>query len=401
METARTITLYDDGSVREFAAKVLSCEEVNNEENTLYAVILDKTAFFPEGGGQCCDGGTIDDVAVRDVQETNGVITHYVAKAFEVGSTVKGVIDYPDRYMRMQNHTAEHLLCSLIHEKYGFDNVGFHLDNDEVTMDVSGFVPPEDLCEIEKRANEIIYENVPVTVSYPVGKELEDLEYRSKLDLTDNVRIVTIEGYDVCACCAPHVASTAQIGIIKIIDSIPHRGGTRITMKAGVSAYRDYSKIHSSTVSLMALLSSKRYDTYDNASGLNERYKNAIITIGTLKRQISESMTKAALEEIDAREDKSAPYVIFTDVIDDVGLRNLINEVTKKCEGVVIGFIKAEGGGYRYIAGTSNEKISLRELAKNMSTVLSGRGGGSNQMIQGMVNAEKSDVEEFFAEYGL
>lgn len=396
MEAVRTIPLFDDGSVKEFTGRVISCEEAEINSEKMYAVVLDQTAFFPEGGGQCPDSGILNGVMVKDVQEKDGVIIHYVTERFEEGSILQGSIDYPDRYMRMQNHSAEHLLCGLIHAKYGYENVGFHLENDEVTMDVDGFIPKEELREIEIRANEIIYEDVPITISYPVGKDLEDLQYRSKLDLTENVRIVTIEGYDVCACCAPHVASTAQIGIIKIIDSIPHRGGTRITMRAGVSAYRDYSILDENTNSLMALMSSKRYETSQNAAGLNERYQNALITIGRLKRQISETMTKEALEEVEKREEKSAPYVIFTDALDEVGLRNLINEVTKVCRGVVIGFIEGEDGTYRYIAGCSNKEISLRNLAKDMNAKLNGRGGGSDQMIQGMVNAKKDDVMALF-----
>ncbi len=232
-----TVKLYENDSyIKEFEATVISCEQTKDG----YAVVLDKTAFFPEGGGQAADTGTLGNCTVNDVQISDGVVTHYTDKELNVGDKVIGTLNWDTRFARMQGHTGEHLVSGIIHTMFGYDNLGFHMSDKTLTLDPSGPLSAEDIKAVELAANKAVYENKEISVSYPTSEELERLDYRSKLDFTDGVRIVTIDGYDVCACCAPHVHRTGEIGVIKIIDFIQYKGGTRIEMVCGINALSDY-----------------------------------------------------------------------------------------------------------------------------------------------------------------
>ncbi|MFA6948907.1 MAG: alanyl-tRNA editing protein, partial [Eubacteriales bacterium] len=194
----------------EFDAEVLSCTDVNGS----YAVVLDRTAFFPEGGGQPCDTGMLGLAQVREVSVKNGIITHLTDRTLNIGERVHGTVDWDKRFGHMQSHSGEHIVSGLIHRKYGFDNVGFHIGSEDVTIDLNGTLDRAQLDEIEDMANDAVYRNVSITAEYPPAETLASLQYRSKLALTENVRIVTVEGCDVCACCAPHCNHTGEIGMI-------------------------------------------------------------------------------------------------------------------------------------------------------------------------------------------
>jgi len=231
MSTA-TRKLYDkDSYLREFTAKVVSCEPLNDakkrSDGAEYAVVLDQTAFFPEGGGQSSDTGNIGNAVVTDVREKNGVILHYTDVPLDAGIEVACTLNWEERFRKMQNHTGEHLLSGIVHSQFGYDNVGFHLGTDGVTVDFNGVLSEAEIGFIEYVANRAVGLNVPVTVSYPSPEECAAMEYRSKLDLTENIRIVTIEGWDVCACCAPHVSCTGAVGGIKILSCENWKGGVR------------------------------------------------------------------------------------------------------------------------------------------------------------------------------
>lgn len=217
-----TKKLYDlDSHRRDFTAAVLRCDA----DGERYAVVLDQTLFFPEGGGQPADTGVLGGARVLDVQITQEAIVHYTDAPLTPGAQVRGEIDWPQRFRRMQGHSGEHIISGLIHSEYGLDNVGFHLGQDTITMDYNGELTWPQLMHIEQLANEAVYRNVPIRTEYPSPEQLAQMTYRSKLDLTEDVRIVTVEGYDVCACCAPHVSCTGEIGAIKFTSVMRHRGG--------------------------------------------------------------------------------------------------------------------------------------------------------------------------------
>ena len=219
---ASTVRLYENNSyIKTFDAVVLSCEE----KDGAYFIVLNQTSFFPEGGGQYADKGTIGEATVLDVQIKDEIITHKIDKPINVGESVTCKIDWDTRFSRMQHHTGEHIVSGVIHNIYGYNNVGFHLNDHIVTLDTDGPLNEQDIAKIELEVNKVIYANKKINVIYPSASELSNYDYRSKLDITENVRLVEIEGVDLCACCAPHVAQTGEIGIIKIISFIPYKKG--------------------------------------------------------------------------------------------------------------------------------------------------------------------------------
>lgn len=383
-----TKKLFDDGMLFSFSAVVTDCKETKNG----FEVTLDRSAFFPEGGGQAGDVGTLGGVKVIDTYEKNGEVIHLCNSALEVGTEVRGEINENIRIRRMQNHSGEHLLMGFIHQKLGYENVGFHMGSDEVLLDLNGVISPEDIRECEQKANEAIARNVPINISYPDSEELVSLSYRSKLEMTENVRIVTIEGIDNCACCAPHMPYTGGIGIVKVISSESNRGGTRLHILCGLDALDLIRQRMESNAAISHLLSAKPEKTADAV----EKLLNENIA---LKRQITENERRAAEEIIsELKNDSRKSFCIFTKGLGRNTMREIANQAVKLTDGAAAVFSE-EQDGFGYII--ASEKLPLRTIAKDINSVLHGKGGGSDLMIQGSLNAERSAIEKYFSELDL
>ena len=380
-----TIKLYEqDAYLRKFSATVLSCEPTKKG----YAVVLDQTAFFPEGGGQPADLGTLSGEEVLDVQiDKDGIITHTLKNPLTVGDTAEGELDWEIRYARMQNHTGEHLVSGLIHRAHGYDNVGFHLNDSLVTLDVSGPLTESDIGWIETTANRAIYENRDIFATYPTPEEIGDIDYRSKLDLTEGVRLITIDGYDVCACCAPHVKRTGEIGLIKILDVIPYKGGTRISMLCGLPAFEDYRMLHDSNRTMMRLLSAPREQVADFV----QRDHDTITALRAEIKALSEQLASARLEIVQT----SASVCGFTkDASFDV-LRNFAEQYS--VEGKLCAmFSVADDGTMSYFLYVP-EGGDIRDTVKAMNAAFSGKGGGKPHYAQGKLTATKEQLTAFFS----
>ncbi len=377
-----TVKLYENDSyIKEFEATVISCEQTKDG----YAVVLDKTAFFPEGGGQQADRGTLGGCAVTDVQIKDDVITHYTDKELNVGEKVIGTLDWDTRFSRMQGHTGEHLVSGIIHTMFGYDNLGFHMSGKTLTLDPSGPLTAEDIKAVEIAANKAIYENKEIFVSYPTSKELESLDYRSKLDFTDGVRIVTIDGYDVCACCAPHVHRTGEIGIIKIIDFIQYKGGMRLEMVCGINALSDYEKLHDDSKEMMHLLSAPR-------DSVLEVVKRDHDVISTQKAEINALKRKLSAAQLDIQTIGST-LLGFTKGASFDDMRALVNENISKAELVAI-LSEGESGEYSYII--SSDSLDVRDTVKALNENFSGKGGGRPNYAQGKITGNKNDIISFF-----
>ena len=382
-----TRKLYDlDSHMSAFDAVVRACVPAGEH----WKIILDQTAFFPEGGGQPADTGTLGGFRVLDVQESGGEIVHLTDGALAPGETVHGALDWPKRFRRMQEHSGEHIISGLVHAKYGYRNVGFHLGDETVTMDYDGELSRDQIAELELLANEAVWKDVPVTAVYPPEDVLRTLEYRSKLELTENVRIVTIEGYDVCACCAPHVAHTGEIGAIKIIDSMRHRGGVRLTILCGIDAIQQYRMLFDEAAALSNLLNVP---------------KDALVP--AVERLFAE---RDGLEHaLAAREDKlnalrlkalpmSAENLVIVDDFDDPdAMRELVNVGMERASGVCAAFSGSDTEGYRYIIGSKS--MDLRVRAKEINAALQGRGGGRPSIVQGSCNATRAEIEAYFKSF--
>ncbi|MBQ8861025.1 MAG: hypothetical protein IJ015_06810 [Ruminococcus sp.] len=377
-----TIKLYEENAyIKEFEAEILSCEECKNG----FLLTLDKTAFFPEGGGQQADTGFINDAKVLDVQEKDGIITHKVDKAFTVGETVTGKLDWNTRFSRMQGHTGEHLVSGIIHSMFGYDNLGFHMSEKTMTLDPSGILTDEDIKEIERKANMAVYENRDVTAYYPDPKTLSTLEYRSKLDLVEGVRLVNIDSYDTCACCAPHVSKTGEIGLIKIIDYIQYKGGMRLTMVCGINAFEDYSKLHDDNKELMHLLSASR----DKVSEFVVRDHEVI---GSQKAEINRLNAELSIANLDIKE-VGTTLLGFTKGASFDDMRNLVNENLEKGELVAF-FSEGENDTFSYIISSST--LDVRDTVKALNEQFSGKGGGRPNYAQGKITGFKNDIISFF-----
>ncbi len=378
-----TIRLYDaDGYATRFEARVLSCEKGKDGNNCL---ILDQTLFFPEEGGQSCDKGRINGIEVLDVQKKNGVICHTVTDGFETGSTVKGEIDWEHRFSNMQQHSGEHIFSGTVKRLYGSNNVGFHLSDQIVTMDFDTPLTVKQLEEAEWEANRAITENIEVLVSYPSAEELAGLDYRSKIEIEEQIRIVTIPGYDVCACCAPHVRRTGEIGLIKIMSVQNHKGGVRVSMLCGfraLLAFREKNRI-------VSVLTGSLSTNQEALPGQTEKMKQSIYSLKNQLAQAKQELLLRKLEEIPETEEN---VLIFETGLDTAVMRNGVNELVKKHTGICGIFSAKEEGGYHYIIGSSSR--DCREVAGRMKEELSAKGGGSSAMIQGSVEAEEEEVKK-------
>ncbi len=379
-----TQKLYDNNSyLTEFESEVISCTKADG----FFKVILNKTAFFPEEGGQYSDKGTLDGKEIFDVQIENGEIIHYCRE--ELSGTVFGKIDFERRFRNMQNHTGEHIISGLIHTFFGGENVGFHLGEDEVTCDYDIELTEEQLHKVELAANQVIYRNLPISAYYPSDSELKNINYRSKKEINQALRIVTIEDVDCCACCAPHVKTTAEVGVIKILSSMRLRSGVRLFIASGKDAYLDYAAKHSQIKAVGALLASKGIDCAENVERLIKSNKEAIYKIDTLLAEIN----KLKLEKIE-KTDKT--LLLFTPCTDKKQLIDLVNKAKEKSGNMCAAFGGDETSGYIYIVHSEDE--SLPQFIKNMNNILSGRGGGKVPMCQGSVTASMTKIAEFFTD---
>ncbi len=374
---------YKDSYIKEFTATVISCEK--NEKG--YEVVLNKTAFFAEGGGQKSDTGFIGVVFVNDVFEENGKIIHKTKEPLDVNKEYPCKIDWKTRFLRMQAHSGEHIVSGIVNKKYGYNNVGFHMEEEYVTIDFDGELTREQLNEIEDKVNDAIYENLDFKAYFPDEKELETLEYRSKLELTEDVRIVEIEGVDVCACCAPHVKKSGEIGVVKLLDFMKHRGGVRIFMKAGKNALNDYREKYTSVLGISNLLSVKQENVFSATEKFyedlsNERKKFYEYKMNVAKKTIAEFLNI------------NGSLVLVTDGFDNEMMREAVNSVLEDNEKYVSVFSGDDKNGYSYV--TANKTADMRSFAKEMNTALNGRGGGKDMMISGKALTTKEKIKNFF-----
>ena len=378
-----TEKLYDkDSYLKEFQATVVSCEQKNE---TTWRITLDKTVFFPEGGGQTGDSGWLNDVKVADTREKNGVIYHETKAPLEVGTKVAGKIDFAIRFDKMQQHTGEHILSGIVCSTYNYNNVGFHLSSEITTLDFDGELSEEQVRELEIRVNQAIHENIPVQVKFPAKDELADMEYRSKIEIEGQVRIVEIPGIDRCACCAPHVKTTAEVGLLKIQSCDRHRGGCRLTIVCGMRALKDYQQKQESVGKVSAALSAKPEKIGEAVEHLQEQQAK-------LREQLNHIQAMYLQEKLDKIHAEDQCICIFEEALDSIAMRNFVNGAMERCDGICGAFIGNDEKGYHYILGS--KELDVREISKQLNAKFNGKGGGKPQMVQGSLNGTKKEILE-------
>lgn len=375
-----TEKLFDNGLLFEFEAKVLSVKRVEDE----YWVELDRTAFAPDGGGQLSDIGTIDGVPVFDVTSDGGSIFHICDEEFEVGAAVSCKIDIKRRMRHIQNHSGEHIVSGIIYNEYGFNNVGFHLGSEDVTMDVDGEITKEMLRRIERLANEAVVKDLEVKAVYPKPEELEEMFYRSKLDLKDDVRVVVIDGLDACACCAPHVLRTGQIGMIKLISCMRYKGGTRIHLKCGFDALDEFNAEYDRALAISNMISLPR-------ESIVEGVKKLMDDISGYKHEIYELKQKIISMKIESVKPKNGKIVYVDDGMEMSELRAFVSSKLPRCEHLCAAFAGNDEEGYTFVIGYTGEDFN--SFVKGTLAELGGSGGGKAPFAQGKAKCKKSDIE--------
>lgn len=381
----KTQLIYENDSYcAEFEATVLSCIENNGR----YDVVLERTAFFPEGGGQAADKGTIDGILVLDVQINDGVVIHSLESVCPIGKTVTGKLDWQTRFTRMQRHSGEHILSGTVHSLFGYNNVGFHMSETGMKIDFDGPLTQSDIDRVEKEVNFAVWKNLKVTAFYPTDEEIKNIEYRSKLDNIENLRLVEIEGVDCCACCAPHVARTGEVGLVKIIDSMPVKGGIRLTVLAGYEALCDYSMLNTLNKQLMKTLSVTREAVSDAAKRQTE-------LIDTLRHEKGELSNRLAWRELSLAKVNNSAYA-FSENSSYDELIYCANKLADEGVETSLLFSKNDDDGYIYLI--SSRERDVREIVKRLNTTFNGRGGGKPNYAQGRVVCDSTEKLKAFAE---
>lgn len=373
---------YEDVYKKEFTATVVECRE----QKKGYVVILDESAFYPEGGGQPSDVGTLGDAKVTEVHEKDGELLHYTDKALEVGAKVEGKIDWARRFDLMQQHSGEHMVSGLIHEAYGYDNVGFHMGSDTITIDLNGPLDEAQLAEIERKTNQKIWEDTQIKIIYPTAEELEKIDYRSKKELTGQVRIVEFPGVDICACCGTHVTHTGEIGMVKLLSVEKFREGVRIEMICGKRVLDYLNMVNDQNHQISVKLSAKMDKTAQAVERLQEENFR-------LKGQVGQLVDDMCRKEAE-RYAGSGSVLIFMDGMDADSVRKLADAVTQTCQGCCAVFSGNADGSYKYAMGEKDG--DLRQFTKEMNAKLNGRGGGKPFFVQGSVQASEKEIRNFF-----
>ena len=380
METEKLY--YNDPFLKNFTATVLSCEETKGG----YQVVLDRTAFYPEGGGQPADHGTLGGIAVTDVHEKDGVVFHTCEKTVEIGKSVSCSIDWARRFDHMQQHSGEHIISGILCADYHCDNVGFHLGADTVTIDYNADISWEQALDAERKANEVIWADRAVEVTYPDADALEALDYRSKKELTGQVRIVTFPEADCCACCGTHVLRAGQVGLVKVLSCQKFREGVRIEILCGQRALSYLGKTYDQAKAIGQKLSVKPQDTLAAVERLEAE-------LSTAKYRMAELET-AVFEAIARENEGKGDVVLFQSPMRGDSVRRLADAVAHASGGLACVFA-GEDGQYSY-AMVQADAEDISALVKEMNTTLNGRGGGRNGFAQGSVQTDKASIEAFF-----
>lgn len=385
METEKLY--YADPFLQDFTATVLSCEAGKGG----YLVTLDRTAFYPEGGGQPADHGTMNGLAVTDVHEKNGVIFHTVENSVEIGENVDCAIDWARRFDHMQQHSGEHILSGILCRDYHCDNVGFHMGADTVTIDYNAELTWQQVLAAEEEANRAIWADTPVEITYPSPEELEQLDYRSKKALTGQVRIVTFPGADCCACCGTHVLRAGQVGIIKVLSCQKFHSGVRMEILCGERAYRYLSGTYDQARAVGQQLSVKPLD----AAAAVERLEAELTAAKQRMTELEDQLFSLRAQALTDRGD----LLLLEPPTRPDGARKLADAAAKASGGLAAVFAGAESS-YVY-ALVQADGADISPLVKRLNAALSGRGGGRNGFAQGSVQADRTAICDFFRKEGI
>ncbi len=381
METEKLF--YQDAYLKETTAKVLECRKGKHG----YEIVLDRTCFYPEGGGQPGDRGTLNGIPVTDTHEKDGMVLHYTDSPLEPGTEVTAVIDWARRFDLTQQHSGEHMVSGVVHRIYGYDNVGFHMGADMVTIDFSGELTEQQLREVETEVNQRIWLDDTVKCWYPSPEELKEIPYRSKKELTGKVRIAEFPGADICACCGTHVAHTGEIGLVKIVSVEKFHSGVRVEMLSGGRALRYLTAVQDQNRQVSQLLSAKVMETAKAVKNLTDEAER-------LRQQVyamENAQFAAKAEQLRGQ----GNVLVKMDGLSADGVRRAAIAIQETCGGRAAVFSGDEENGYKYAVGEPDG--NLRDWVKELNGALHGRGGGKPGFVQGSVAAKWDEIVAFMS----
>ena len=370
---------YQDAYLTSFTARVLDCRA----DGDRWAVILDRTVFYPEGGGQPGDTGALGEVRVLDTREQGDEILHLCGAPLPVGETVEGRIDWDRRFDFMQQHSGEHILSGLAHRRFGLDNVGFHMGAETVTVDLSGVLTWEQVLSLEAEANEIVWRNVPITALYPDEAALAALDFRSKKELSGWVRLIDIPGADLCACCALHTAATGAIGLVQVLSVQHFHEGVRIELLCGKRALDYVNQNKAQNRAISALLSAPLPETAAHVQRLLDEKAALEYRLNGLRMERLRLLASGVAGQEHA--------LLFVPDLDADEVRRLCDAMMSGVRGVCAAFSYAEGKGFLYAAA----RLEPSQV-KAMNAALNGRGGGKPGFAQGSLNADEAQIRAWF-----
>lgn len=396
--TEKTIKLYEEwGNLFDFDAEVVGC--LKNDEG--YDIVLDRSAFFPGGGGQMPDTGFINDggfeIGVSDVYIKEGIIYHRTSVPVSEGRRVRCGVDEEKRLCRMQNHSGEHIVSGLAFSIYGCNNVGFHMSENEagivefITADFDSELNAEQIRKLEVEANKAVFSNFKFECFYPSPEELETMNFRSKKEIKEEIRLVRAGDVDLCACCAPHVSASGEIGIIKIKDFMRYKGGVRVTVCCGFSAFADYCARQTAAEEISRMLSVKQTDIAEGVS----RLLSEVESEKRRSRRLCDSLCSSIENGFDTES-----RAVFEPQLDAQSRRSLATRLAEKRGGIVFVFSGDDDGGYDYAAAVpekSAASFSLRSAARELSVSLGGSGGGSPVLICGRIFSDCISIQKYIS----
>ena len=372
----KTTKLFDNPYVKQARATILSIEDG--------ALLLDATIFNPEGGGQEPDAGSINHTPLRDVQEKDNIIYHYLEdiSSFNIGDEVELLLDWDQRFFNMQQHSGEHILSGLARSHYQTENVGFHIGKEMMRVDYDKELSWEELELLEKEANEVILKNLPITAYYPEDKE--EVNFRFKKEIEESLRIVEVEGVDTCACCGTHVAYTGEVGLLKIITRENYKGGVRLGVLCGRKALAYFHTLEKQSQKMSQLLCAPAIDLIPALEQVMEDRKK--IKDDSMRKD-AELIRLKVLEQDPNQE----LLLVFEDLLEGKSLNLYLTELAHGRKGLVALFTP-QGDGYRFNFVSHED---LGNLGKKFLEVFDGQGGGRGVNFQGFIKGEPERIKQW------
>lgn len=381
---------YENQYIKEFDAKVIEVKEVDD----IYHIVLDKTAFFPGGGGQSCDLGYINDNEVLEVYEENNLIYHVLKESCKINDTVFCKIDWNRREDGMHQHLGQHILSGCFFKLFNANTVSIHLGKEISTVDIIGELNEEMVRKAEVLANEVIHKGIEVSFLVPNEEELNVMNLRRDLPNTEeDIRVVKIGDLDINACCGVHPSKTSDLRMIKIKKFEKNKGNTRIEFLAGERAINDSLFKDKVLREICNYLNSNEYEALNGIKNL----KNSLEEIKKEKKILEEELLNYEEEVLIKEGENLGKYIIikkiyFNKSIDYV--TRLANKITERDNIICLFAIRLKEKANIILASSKNiENINMGQILKEYISIVNGKGGGSKTLAQGVGEADK--IEEF------